>query len=190
MAQIPNSTGALDGVPSNELERFRLMFDHQFHHTFTFLEALDEEDWQHVPIDNDVMFLGSRVATINISNLLSHLLMTEADWFTKLKATHDLHDLDFHQDFSLVANLSGGKDLVARYRRSHNETISRLDALNADDLTKRIRFADRWLTGMGFLWFVFAHHSFHLGQIELLIRQCGHGAPEFLEWPEVNRVVG
>jgi uncharacterized damage-inducible protein DinB len=177
-------------IPTSELARFRSMFEHQFHHTFTFLASLGPDDWTRVPIDNDVMFLGTRVSRINIMNLLGHLLMTEADWFTKLPATADLTDLAFQQDFSLTADLADGQDLIARFRASHDATIASLDALTPGQLNNRIRFAGRWLTVMGFLWFVFAHHSFHLGQIELLVRQNGHMAPEFLEWSETKRVVG
>jgi len=70
------------------------------------------------------------------------------------------------------------------------ENLEKLNTLTLATLEKEIVFTGRRYTGIGFLWSVLGHHAYHLGQIDLLMRQQDLAAPEYMEWPETGRVLG
>jgi uncharacterized damage-inducible protein DinB len=76
------------------------------------------------------------------------------------------------------------------YRKSFSENLQRLQNLSSETLGKEIVFVDRKYTVMGFLWSILGHHAYHLGQIDLVMRQQGMQAPEYMEWPEKGKVLG
>lgn len=45
-------------------------------------------------------------------------------------------------------------------------------------------------TVMGFLWITFGHHSYHLGQVDMLMRQNGIYPAEYMEWPNTSTLIG
>lgn len=46
-------------------------------------------------------------------------------------------------------------------------------------LDKRIFFSDREWSGMGFLWAIYGHRNYHLGNIDLLGRLAGEDVPDY-----------
>ena len=61
--------------------------------------------------------------------------------------------------------------------------------LAVSDLEKEFSFVGRRYTGMGILWAMFGHHAYHLGQLDLLMRQLNFIAPEYMEWSETEKVI-
>ncbi len=47
----------------------------------------------------------------------------------------------------------------------------------------------RRFTVEGFLWALYGHHCYHFGQIDLLMRQQDVTPPEFIQLPELERVI-
>lgn len=57
---------------TNELERFLSIHEQLYVLTLSLLNSVVGEVFSNIPIQTDVMFLGSRVNKINIGSLLRH----------------------------------------------------------------------------------------------------------------------
>jgi uncharacterized damage-inducible protein DinB len=47
----------------------------------------------------------------------------------------------------------------------------------------------RRFTVEGFLWALYGHHCYHFGHVDLLMRQQDVTPPEFIQLPELERVI-
>ena len=174
----------------NEFERFCSLFDQEVQHTFDYLSHLGPDQWTGIPVDSDALFLGSRIQKINISALVRHLIHTERSWIGQIGTLPPGGILPLPGSPAGLERISDGKDLVETYRVRHTENLAALARLSPEALKNELTFVDRRYTGMGFLWAMLGHHAYHLGQIDLVMRQQGTEAPEFMEWPETARIVG
>lgn len=173
-----------------ELARFEKLFEQLFEHTYEYLDRIkDINAYAMVPVDSSVNFLGTRVNKITIGNLLRHYIMAEAHWFESLAQTQDGGTIPFPQNADLLEGIEDGHALWETYRNSYTLSKQHLEALTLEDLTKTVLFANRRYTGLGLLWSILGHHGFHLGQIDLLMRQQNIEPPEYMEWPEVREVI-
>ena len=174
----------------NEFERFCSLFDQEIRHTFDYLSLLEPGHWTGIPANSDALFLGSRIQKITVSALVRHLMHTEKTWIGRLETLAPGGVLPLPGPPAGLDTIADGKDLVEAYRHLHADNLAALARLSPETLTKELVFVDRRYTGMGFLWSVLGHHAYHLGQIDLVMRQQGTEAPEFMEWPETSRIVG
>jgi len=84
---------------------------------------------------------------------------------------------------------NAGLPLVNQYRQALKNNLDRIRAMSSEQLATEFNFIGRRYTVQGFLWAIYAHHSYHFGQIDLLLRQQSYLPPEFLELPEVDRLI-
>ncbi len=176
-------------MPS-ELQRFLTLFDQLMEQTFAYLKRVDTPAYAAVPVDSDVMFLGTRVNKINIGGLVRHLTLAEPHWFESLSSASDGDTIPLPGKSSLLEGVGDGQPLVDAYRSAYARCQPPLEKLTETELNKRVSFVGRHYTVMGLLWTVLGHHNFHLGQIDLLMVQENIQPPEYMEWPEVTRVLG
>ncbi len=173
-----------------ELERFRSLFNQEILHTFDYLRIIDEPQWQGIPRDSETLYLGSRVNKITIAALARHLAAAESHWIGRLPAIPPNGTMPMPEKDPVIEAVKTVPSFIDLYEHMHQKNMERLAALGPDDIEKPLVFAARRYTGMGFLWSTLGHHAYHLGQIDLLMRQQGVVAPEYMEWPEKDRVVG
>lgn len=173
-----------------EIERFLSLFDQLIEQTFSFVSQTHLTAYQAIPVDSDVMFLGTRVNKITVSSLIHHLILAEAHWFETVKSIDNGGVIPFPANAELLMGINDGQPLVEKYRRTYEVSRQHLLSLSAVDLDKQVSFANRKYTVIGFLWTVLGHHSFHLGQIDLLLRQQNFAPPEYMEWQETKEVIG
>lgn len=174
----------------NELKRFISLFDQEVIHTFDYLGMLSDTQWSAIPIDSETLFLGTRVNKITISALARHLINAESHWFEQLAGLPATATMPLPGKSSTLENMPDGPALIDAYRATHAVNLENLHALTPAVLEKELVFTGRHYTGIGFLWSVLGHHAYHLGQIDLLMRQQGLAAPEYMEWQETGRVLG
>lgn len=178
-------------VLMEERNRFLSFFDQLVEHTIAYATRVHSDGYAVVPIDTPVMFLGTRVNTINIGGLMRHLVLTEALWFDIISKVPDGEHLQFPANAAaLLEDVHNGLPILDKYRDLYAAARAKIANMTAGDLNKEIWFAKRGYTALGFLWVVFGHHSFHLGQIDLLMRQQGIEPPEYMEWPKDDGVIG
>lgn len=184
-----NRSGQADAA--TEFARFLSLFDALIEQTFAFADVIDNTDvYAAVPIDSDANFLGARVNKITIGALLRHFILAESHWFERLAAVSEGDALPFPDNAALLDGIKDGRPLIESYRTAYRKGRDALETLSPSDLTKTLQFAGRGYTVMGFLWTIHSHHAFHLGQIDLLLRQQNIEPPEYMEWPESAQVIG
>ncbi|MCZ6665360.1 MAG: DinB family protein [Gammaproteobacteria bacterium] len=174
----------------NELQRFLSLFDHQVKHTLRFVEHVPQEAWTSVPVEGDFMFLGTRVARITIAALLKHLLIAESHWFERLATVRQGDSIPLPLNTTSLSTIEDGPQVIDAYRERHESALRGLASFSNERLATEFTFVGRHFTVMGLLWMVLSHHGFHLGQVDLLMRQNGLQPIEFLEWAETEKVVG
>ncbi|MHB0919867.1 MAG: DinB family protein [Thiomonas delicata] len=174
----------------NELKRFISLFDQQVIHTFDYLNMLSDPQWGAIPVDSETLFLGTRVNKITIGALTRHLINAESHWFKQLASLPALAAMPLPGKSDSLDEVADGVALIDAYRAMHATNLESLHALTPADLEKEFVFTGRRYTSIGFLWSVLGHHAYHLGQIDLLMRQQGLAAPEYMEWQETGRLLG
>ena len=63
--------------------------------------------------------------------------------------------------------------------------MATLDRYVPEFLEKRVSFVGREWSGMGLLWGMYAHRAFHVGNIDIYLRQSDVVGPEFFEFEPV-----
>ena len=100
---------------SSELQRFLNLFDQLMEQTFAYLKRVDTPAYASVPVDSDVMFLGTRVSKINIGGLVRHLILAEPHWFESLSSISDGDIIPLPGNPSLFEGVGDGQPLVEGY---------------------------------------------------------------------------
>jgi uncharacterized damage-inducible protein DinB len=175
---------------TREIDRFLSLFDQLVEQTFEFVRSIDNSVYSAIPVDTDTLFLGTRVNKITVGALLRHIILAETHWFKMLTLLKTDEVMPFPQNASLLEQIEDGQPLLNEYKSSYANSRQLLLSLSSDDLDKQLSFAGRQYTVLGFLWTILGHHSFHLGQIDLLLRQQSIMPPEYMEWAETTRVLG
>lgn len=173
-----------------EIERFLSLFNQEVLHTFDYLRAIGEPQWRGIPSDSDALFLGSRINKITIGALARHLAAAESHWIRRLPTVPTNGTMPMPDKDERLEALRTVPSFIAVYEERHVRNMEQLRAFTAADLAKPLIFAQRRYTGMGFLWSMLGHHAYHLGQIDLLMRQQDIEAPEYMEWRETEEVLG
>ena len=79
----------------------------------------------------------------------------------------------------LTAQLDASEDLIADAMKLHRSNMQAFAALSEAQLAKNLRWMGREWTVMGFLWGIYSHRSYHLGNIDILMREADEDAPDF-----------
>ena len=174
-------------MPANaEHERFLTLFQRLVDHTDAWIAKTpaDKLDW--VPIQTSAMRFGDRVARVTIKGLIAHIVVGEAFWSDFFLDCDDGVEM-VPPSFSAVAKaFEDTQDFRMLAHRTQVENMSNLRGLSAAQLAKRVVWAKRQWTVMGFLWGAFAHRAFHIGNMDIYLRQADIVAPEFFEFNPAN----
>jgi len=190
---MSKATSQRDATPEkfSEFERFLSLFDQLIEHTFDYANLISKDAaYSVIPIDSDVNFLGTRVNSITIGALVRHLILAESHWIGQILEIENGGTIPFPDNTSYLDNVADGQALMDAYGRSCRKMRKQLVSFDSGMLEKTFKFAGRNYTGMGMLWSIHAHHAFHLGQMDLLMRQQNIEPCEYMEWPEVRELIG
>lgn len=162
-----------------ELNRFLTLFDALFTLTNKWLEAAPEEKLDWVPFDNPHMKFGDRISAISIRSLYVHTIVGECSWSRVLRDCDDGASLMPVPDNTLTQRLLASSTLASDATALHRENLALFGSYTEEQLRKRIRWTGREWTVMGFLWGIYSHRSYHLGNIDLYLREADAPAPDF-----------
>lgn len=173
----------------NEVERFVSLFGQQVTLSLNVLEQIPEELWTAIPADSDTNYLGQRIKRINIEALVGHLMRAEDFWTKTLSQIQPNEEMVPPVGVPMLDLASTGMPLVNQYRQVLENNLNRIRAMSPQQLSTVFTFIGRTFTVQGFLWAIYAHHSYHFGQIDLLLRQQSYLPPEFLELPNRDHLI-
>lgn len=174
----------------NEVERFVSLYNQQVTLSLNVLEQIPEELWTAIPADSDTNYLGQRIKRITIEALAGHLMRAENYWTRTLSRILANEEMPPPVGVPMLELASAGVPLVNQYRMELKNNLNRILGFSPEQLTTVFSFIGRKFTVQGFLWAMYAHHSYHFGQIDLLLRQQSHLPPEFLELPDRDHLIG
>ena len=177
-------------TPCDELARFADLFDQLITRTMAYAALVPQGDgYQRVPVTTSAMYLGARTNTITISALIKHLLIAETHWLGALRDAHAGTSIPFpasSTSLDAMADTALAAEYEARVRRALDEFLP----VGRDKLDLVVTFDGRSYTVAAFLWTMHAHHAYHIGQLDLILRQMDIYPPEFMQWAETTRVLG
>ena len=165
-----------------EFARFLHLYDQIVLFSEGWLDRMRPEQLDWAPIENPSMKFGDRVSRITVKGLVIHLIVGEAHWVEQLKACAPGATIATPKNPELERALAAG-DFRGRALAMHREHMSILRGFDAATLAKPILFSERHWTVMGFCWAMFSHRAFHLGNIDIYLRQSGVVAPDYFRFP-------
>lgn len=175
---------AIDVPPArSELQRFLVLFDRLVTETDLWIRNTppDRLDW--LPIDTPHVRFGDRLTTVTIKSLYVHMAVAEHHWSRNLRDCAAGEEIPLPRGSAFGAELTAG-DFVALARRSHEENLEILRDFSPEILAKPISFAgdgSHW-TVMGFLWGMYGHRAYHLGNLDIYLRQSDNETPDFFSF--------
>ncbi|MBA5604115.1 DinB family protein [Duganella sp. FT3S] len=173
----------------NEHERFLSLFNQQVTLSLNTLEQIPAALWSSIPADSETNYLGQRISRITIEALTGHLMRAEDYWSTTLANMAPGGEMVPPVGIPMLELASAGQPLVSQYRGVLENNLNRIRAMSPQQLGTEFTFIGRKYTVQGFLWAVYAHHGYHYGQIDLLLRQQSYLPPEFLELPQLGGLI-
>ncbi|MFP4599035.1 MAG: DinB family protein [Persicimonas sp.] len=164
----------------SERQRLQALFMEHARHILRLAESLPRERWQDQPISGPATHLGNRVDKIHVENLLRHLAIAQDHFVASIAAADEEGAIT--PPPSMIAEASALDEWEARMAA----TAERITPI---DLDKTVLFQERRYTAGGLLWAFVGHFAYHLGQIDLVIRQLGVEPPDYLAWAAPGEVV-
>jgi uncharacterized damage-inducible protein DinB len=164
-----------------ELDRFLTLFDGLFVSTNSWMTGTPKEKYDWVPFDNPNMKFGDRISTITIKSVYIHTVVGEHFWARTLKDCDNDATLKHDRDrvVALSQELAASDDLVADAMKLHKDNMKLFAGYSDEQLAKKIKWSGKEWTVMGFLWAIYSHRSYHLGNIDILMREADETAPDF-----------
>ena len=164
-----------------EHDRFLTLFERMVSHTDAWIERTPPEKLDWVPIETSAMRFGDRVSRVTIKGLIAHTVVGEVHWSQFLRDCPDGATMPLPAYQALADEFQKG-DFRQVAHRAQAETLAAFRGYALDQLDRRVSWVGRSWTVMGFLWGIYAHRAFHLGNIDIYLRQAGVVAPEFFEF--------
>jgi len=167
-------------LTTNEFDRFLVLFDRLAEETNIWIERASPDRLDWLPIDNANMRFGDRISRPTIRNLYVHIAVAEHEAIRNLESCAAGALLPLPRNPDLSGALASG-DLIAGAMRLHHQNMQTLRGFDVATLEKQVHFAGDhsvWSV-MGFLWGLYAHRAYHIGNLDLLLRQADAAAPDF-----------
>ncbi|MEC7277635.1 MAG: DinB family protein [Bdellovibrionota bacterium] len=161
------------------IERFLGMTNIKRSRIRKFLENIKNEIYKVVPIDSSKNSSGNCVGEIKIDTLSRHIVIAEKAWLTPIFDFKDIGTIPITQSVVIEADLIPDK-AVDYYDSQVDAFYEKLRDIDHEILFYEINFVGKKYTVMGYLWLMFSHNAFHLGQVDLLMRQQELLATEFM----------
>ncbi|MEM9194294.1 MAG: DinB family protein [Myxococcota bacterium] len=165
----------------NEWQRFSALYRAKVEHTLETVAGIADTHW-------DVSLPGSAPVSLTVSGIVRHLLTAERFWFGQI-AAEGCDEATAPPAPDPALEQLAPEALIAAYRQALAESVERLASLPEARLHVDLRFVGRRFTTQAFCWTVLAHHAFHLGHIDLLIRAHGKPGVHFQPWGDVGQLV-
>lgn len=170
---------------TQNLQQFATLFDQLAQYTEAWLDKMPADKFDWAPIENASMKFGDRVSRITVKGLIIHTCIGERHWLTHIPTVPDGGVIDLPNK-ALEERFNAAADWREVARAMHRENMQSIQALQPADLNKKVVFAGRTFTGLGMLWAMYAHRAFHLGNIDIYLRQSDHIAPDFFQFPSLT----
>jgi uncharacterized damage-inducible protein DinB len=171
---------------STERDRFLKLFDSLVLSTNSWMDKTPDDKMDWTPVENPNMKFGDRISTITIKSVYIHTIVGETGWAKMLGECENDAVLKAKPNPELTARLSESKDLIGDTMALHTANMSAYASYDAKRLEQDLTWSGREWTVMGFLWGIYCHRAYHLGNIDIYLREADQPAPDFFSnFPQV-----
>lgn len=166
---------------NSEQQRFLSLFDALVEANNAWMTKTPKEKWNWVPFDNPNMKFGDRISTITIKSVFIHTIVGEVQWASMLPSVSDGAEMKMEPPKikALTQQLDDTSDLIGESMKLHAKNMQAFAGISENQLAKNLRWSGRDWTVMGFLWGIYSHRSYHLGNIDIFMREADEPAPDF-----------
>jgi len=162
-----------------EFKRFLALYEISIQRIGKYMDYVNDDNFKSIPVKSSKNFLAGRVGEINIDTLVRHIIVAEINWMECINTIQDGDTIPLPK--SIIIDVDFALQQVADYYKSEIQaSYEGLKRIDEEVLSFEVQFAGKRYTVMGLLWFMFSHNAFHLGQIDLLMRQQELYSPEFM----------
>lgn len=155
---------------TKEFARFISIWEKSIYRFDKILSQVTDAAYRDIPVPSDANFLGKRVGEIMIDTLVRHLVVAERHWLRTLVTIEDGQAIPKPE--SIVANADLDAASAGKFYKAEITAATEvLKTISPDQLEKHVKWDNNTFTIMGFLWNILSHHTYHLGQIDLIMRQ-------------------
>ena len=169
-------------MPMSEFDRFLIMFDRMFDFVETYIIKTPEDKYEWIPIDGPGVSFGDRLENITIKGLYVHLTSSEDGFVRSILDIEDGGEIPLPINQKLTNEIYDG-DIIVMGRKIHENCMTLLRELSAEQLAKTVWFQGGEYSIMGFLWALYAHYAYHLGNIDTYMRQGDMNPTAFFNFP-------
>lgn len=169
-------------MPMTEFDRFLIMFDRMFDFVETYIIKTPEDKYEWIPIDGPGVSFGDRLENITIKGLYVHLTTSEDGFVRSIIDIEDGGEIPLPINEKLTNDVYDG-DIIVMGREIHENCMALLRDLSAEQLAKTVWFQGGEYSVMGFLWALYAHYAYHLGNIDTYMRQGDMNPTAFFNFP-------
>lgn len=170
-------------LPMSEMDRFLIMFDRMFDFVETYILKTPEDKYEWIPVDGPGVSFGDRLENITIKGLYVHLTTSEDGFVKSVRDTPDGGEIPIPINKELTNAVYDG-DFIAMGREIHLNSMEILRELTQRDLAKTVWFQGGEYSVMGFLWALYGHYAYHLGNIDTYMRQGDMNPTAFFNFTE------
>lgn len=167
----------------SEFERFLIMFDRLFDFVETYVRKTPEDKYEWKPVDGPGVSFGDRLDDVTIKSLYIHLVTSEDGFIRSIVEMEDVAEIPIPKNKRLVNKLFKG-DFITLGRELHLESMASLRELEAEQLARTVWFQGCEYSVMGFLWAIYGHYAYHLGNIDIYMRQGDMGPTAFFNFTQ------
>ena len=164
-----------------ERDRFLRLFDRLVSSTTQMVEAMPADKRQAVPVENPSVRFGDRLLRVTAKDLFIHTIVAEHCWARDLSCCEDRAVVALPRDAALTQRLSSN-DYLNMAKSIHSNNIEIFTGLSEDQMEKNVSFNGSDWTVMGLLWGIYSHRAFHLGNIDIYVRQFGTEPADFFNF--------
>lgn len=164
-----------------EQHRFLDLFDALVEANNAWMTGTPKDKWNWVPFENPNMKFGDRISTITIKSVFIHTIVGETQWASMLPTVADGTEMVMQPPKikALTKELDETDDLIGASMKLHADNLKAYGSISEQQLTRRFRWSQRDWSVMGFLWGIYSHRSYHLGNIDIFMREADEEAPDF-----------
>jgi uncharacterized damage-inducible protein DinB len=169
----------------SEKERFVIFYDRLVTFTHRCVDQLPPEmlNWQP-PAGADISF-GERVEDVTVESLYLHLVVGEHLWIRNLRDCVEGETIPFPIDKEMTVQLAG-EDYLARSLAMHENNLAIIEDFDVERMATTVWFSKRKWTVQGFLWAIYGHRNYHIGNIDTFCRLAGAPAPDYFQFDPVE----
>lgn len=172
-------------LPMSEFDRFLIMFDRMFDFVETYIHKTPEDKYDWQPVEGPGVSFGDRLDNVTIKSLYIHLTASEDGFIRALCDPDRGIEMPIPINKKLTNKLLKG-DFVKLGRELHEECMVMLKELSPEMLADTVWFQGSEYTTMGFLWALYGHYAYHLGNIDTYMRQGDMGPTAFFNFTKTE----